>query len=423
MANVLITDQHIAAEALMVLENELVFTKQVNRDYQSEYTGPAKRGATIYAKRPPRYNVRDSQTATPQDTLITEVPVTLNHQFGVDVDFSSQELTLSIDGFSEQVLRPAMCQIANSIDLAGLTLAAQSTGNIVGTPGTAPGTGATAQSSLLVYGQAQALLDKNACPRDGNRAIVINEDAQAITVPNLAGLFQPATSIASQYSDGQMGKALGLKFGMSQNVYVPTFGALGGTPVVSGTVTGQTLPNGTTLSATLPTFSVLTSGWTASTLVLNQGDVVYFAGCYLLNPASRQNANKLKGFCVAAPVTSNGSGIATITLTEPMIVAPSPWQNVTTVPAPGASITFASAANVVSPQNIAFHKNAITLACVPLPLPGGVHMAARKGDDQLGLSIRFVAAYNVLTDLFVGRFDILCGWAVLRPEWLVRVAG
>lgn len=422
MANTLLTDQHITAEALMILENELVFTKQISRDYQKEFKGSAKRGATVYAKRPPRYTVRDGQNVSIQDTTITQVPVTLNHQYGVDVEFTSQDLTLSIEGFSEQVLRPQIVQIANAVDLAGLTLASTSTGNLVGTPGTTPGTGATAQAALAVYAQAGALLDKTATPRDGKRAIVINEDAQAITVPNLAGLLSPQPEISKQYTDGQMGKALGLKWGMSQNVNVFTTGAQGGTPLVAAAPTAQTLPNGTTLSATTGTFAVTTKGWTASTNVLNAGDVVYFSGTYMVNPVSRLNAGKLKGFVVTNTVTSDGSGNATLQLAEPMITTGA-FQNVTAVPATNAAITVAGAANVVSPQNLAFHKDAITLACVDMPLPGGVHMAARKSDDQLGLSMRFVAAYNVSTDQFVGRFDLLCGWAVLRPEWIVRIAG
>src|SRR5579884_4139140 len=131
----------------MILENSLSFTKQVYREYQKEYSGPAHRGATIYVKKPARYTVRDGQNVSIQDTTITQVPVTLNHQYGVDVQFSSQDLTLSIDAFSEQVLQPQIVAIANAIDAAGLQLAAQTTSNFVGTPGTTPGSGMTAQQT------------------------------------------------------------------------------------------------------------------------------------------------------------------------------------------------------------------------------------------------------------------------------------
>jgi hypothetical protein len=105
------------------------------------------------------------------------------------------------------------------------------------------------------------------------------------------------------------------------------------------------------------------------------------------------------------------------------VLPPSPYATVTNLPVTDAALTFIGAASTVTPQNMAFHKNAFTLACVDLPLPGGVHMAARKSDKQLGLSMRFVASYDVVHDLFIGRFDILCGWAALRPEWAVRIQG
>ena len=198
MSNNLLTDQHITAEALMILENNLTFTKQVNRKYAKEYKGPTHRGATIYVKRPPRYTVRDGQNVSLQDTVITEVPLTLSHQYGTDVSFSSQDLTLSIDAFSEQVLQPQISAIANQIDYAGLQLAT-SIPNFEGTPGTTPGNGATAAQTMQLIGKAQARLDRNATPRDGNRAIVIDPTAQAYIVPALSGLFQDAGSIADQY--------------------------------------------------------------------------------------------------------------------------------------------------------------------------------------------------------------------------------
>lgn len=408
----------------MILENELIFTKQVNRAYQKEYSGPAKRGATVYVKKPPRYTVRDGQNVAIQDTTLTQVPVTLNHQFGVDVEFSSQDLALSISKFGEDVLRPQIVQIANTIDLSGLILAATEGGQACGVPGTTPGTGSTAQAALAVYGSAGALLDKAAAPRDGKRALVINEDAQAVTVPNLAGLLVPSKTIGDQYTSGQMGSALGFKIGMSQNVAVNTIGAGGGTPVVAGTITPATGPNGTTLTTTFTPFAVTTSGWTASTLVAGATDVVTFDGCYAVNPVSKQNTGKLKQFPVNAAMTSGAGGLLTLQLNESMIVSGA-WQNVTNVPANGAAVRIFGIATPgqVTPQNIAFHKDAITLACVDLPLPQGVHMAARKSDDQLGLSMRFIAAYEIRTDLFIGRFDILCGWKVLRPEHIVRIAG
>jgi P22 coat protein - gene protein 5 len=422
VANTLLTDQHITSEALMILENNLTFTKQINRQYAKEYTGPTHRGATIFAKKPPRYTVRDGQNVSIQDTLITQTPITLSHQYGVDIQFTSQELTLSIDGFSEQILQPAMTAIANQIDYAGLALALQ-VSNTVGTPGTTPGSGATAAQTLGIFTQAGALLDKTGTPRDDKRAVVINEDAQATVIPALSGLFQDSSSVADQYKSGTMGKALGFKFSMSQNVNTYTTGAQGGTPLINGTITAQTSPAGTSLSSSSTTYNVPTKGWTASTNTLKAGDVVTFATCYAVNPVSGATLSNLKQFVLASDFTADGSGNGNLVVTEPMITSGA-YKTVSNVPANNSAVNIVtSPASKVSPLNVAFHRDAFTLATVDLPLPGGVHMAARKADDQLGISLRFVAAYNVSNDLFVGRFDVLAGHAVLRPEWACRIQG
>ncbi|MFK5283149.1 hypothetical protein ACI3PL_26620, partial [Lacticaseibacillus paracasei] len=62
MANTLVTCSLVAKEALAVLENQLAFASNVNRDYEAEFTSNQSRGyspgATINIKRPPRYQYR-----------------------------------------------------------------------------------------------------------------------------------------------------------------------------------------------------------------------------------------------------------------------------------------------------------------------------------------------------------------------------
>jgi hypothetical protein len=419
VSNTLLTDQHITNEALMILENNLTFTKFVDRQYSTEFTR-AKRGATVYVRKPPKYTVRDGQTIAIQDTTQSQVPITLNHQFGVDVEFYSSDLALSIDDFGTDVLAPQIAVIANAIDLTGLGLYSQ-VWNSVGDPAIVPGTGATAQAALAAYANAMAKLDKNACPRDQNRNFVISEDAQAITVPNLAGLFNPTDTVGKQYRDGTMGRALGGRFSMDQNVNTLTAGPRGGTPLVAGTIAPATGPQGTALGTITP-FALSTTGWTASTLVLNGGETFTLPLSFALNPANLQNTGALQQYTVLGPVTSDGSGESVLNI-SPAPVLVGAYANISALPAANAALTFIQAASSVTRQNMAFHKDAFTLACVDLPLPGGVHMAARKADKQLGISMRFVASYDVVHDLFIGRFDVLCGWAALRPELACRLYG
>jgi len=166
---------------------------------------------------------------------------------------------------------------------------------------------------------------------------------------------------------------------------------------------------------------LVTNGWpaaAASRLLI--GDVFTIAGVFGVNPQSRQSTGSLQQFVVTANVSSDAAGNATIPI-QPAITPTGQFQTVTASPAAGAAITVVGAANTFSNQAIAFHRDSITLATADLPLPGGVDMAARKSDPQTGLSVRMVRQYNITTDLFPCRLDVLYGWATLYPQWACRL--
>jgi hypothetical protein len=404
LANTLLTISMITREALRVLENNLTFTKLVNRQFDDRFgVEGAKIGTTLNVRKPPRYVGRVGQAIQIENATETQVPVVLNTQRGVDIQFSSQDLALSIDDFSDRFIKPAIASVANAIDNDGL---AQYTAvfNNVGTPGTPP-------NALLTYLNAGVLLNNNAAPLDGERYIVIDPRMQAIIVDALKGLFQASAQIAEQYRKGEMGESIGFSWYMDQNVNTATIGAQGGTPIV--TVGGQTGS------------SLLTSGWTASGQRLNRGDTLTLAGVNSINPQSRQSNAILAQFVVTAAVTADAGGLATIPIDPPINPAniPAFLQSATvdTSPLASAAITVTGAPGTQSKQGLAFHRDWITLACADLPLPGGVDMAARVSDRQLGMSMRLIRAYNISTDQFPCRLDILYGWAPLRPELACRI--
>src|SRR5687768_5652741 len=112
--NTLLTNDVILKEGMMHLTNNLVASKLVNRDFEAEFGGSsAKNGATIRIARPIRGVVRTGATMTPQDITEGRTALTVATQLGADLEFTSADLTLSVDKFSDRILKPQMIRLAN----------------------------------------------------------------------------------------------------------------------------------------------------------------------------------------------------------------------------------------------------------------------------------------------------------------------
>lgn len=409
MANTLLTIGMITRRALMTLENNLVTTKYVTREYDDQFAvAGAKIGNVLNVRKPPRFVRTDGQALQLQDVTETSTPVTLTTQAQRSFAFTSQEQALDIDDYNERFLEPAMASMANQVDYDILQLFS-TVFNEVGTPGTVP-------NALLTYLQAGVLMDNQAAPKSP-RDLIVGSQMQATIVDALKGLFQASTQIAEQYKTGNMGITAGFRWSMDQNVPTFTVGTQGGAPLVSSTA-GQTGA------------SIATTGWTASTQVLNKGDIVQFAGCYAVNPQSRQivqgaSGNQLANWVVTQNVTSDGSGNANIPISGPSglgIITAGPFQTCSASPTASGAVTVNGAGGTISPRGLVFTKSAFTLACADLPLYKGLDMAERVADDQLGISIRALRAYDPNLDRAPLRLDFLYGTATLYPELACRIA-
>jgi hypothetical protein len=166
--------------------------------------------------------------------------------------------------------------------------------------------------------------------------------------------------------------------------------------------------------------TLLVSGFTAAAaLRLRKGDKFTLPLVNAINPQNRQDLGYLRTFTVTADVNSAADGTASIPIYPPIIplnVTTTANHTVTVSPAASAPLTINGTAGQKSAQGLAFHEDSFVLACADLPLPGGVDMASRVSDKQLGLSIRLIRQYDINTDKWPCRLDILYGWAALYPE-------
>lgn len=416
MANTLLTRQEITRMPLAVLKNNCVFIPQMTRDLDQEFGKKGNKiGDTIYVRKPARAIGRDGAAWSPESMTDTQVPITINQQSGVDFQFSTQEKKLSLDEMSRRYLIPYGISIGNKLDQRAGLMAQQNTFNFVGTPGTTPGLNGS--NAFLTYSQAGAYLDIMGFPlKGGKRCCFINPDGRVGWITYNSAIFNPQGAIAEQWETGQVSDALGYRWWVDQNVATQTIGLLGGTPTANGA--NQT---GT---------SILTTGWTASTAVLNVGDKISFAGVYSVNPQSRLSTGKLALFTVQAAATSDVSGNATLTI-FPAIVPSGQFQNVTASPSINALINVWGAAaagqsalsGLATVQNILWDKTAFAFVSFPGDVPDGVDMGHEDRDEDTGVSMRFVRQFIGATDQWINRFDVYYGSGPLYPEGSVVIAG
>ena len=418
MDNQLLSPIAIAQESLLRLENNLTFWKQVNREYDDKFSIENEKVGFIYnARGRVRYRTRQGDGVKIQGTQEQMVPIAINRLWGCDLDFSDQDLTLVVSRFGERYVEPAVDAIVNDIDGEGLDLY-KDVYNHAGTPG-------VANTDLTVYTKgAGVALANSACPRGRERALVVDADGEANALGFNNNIFNPPAEIGRQYTEGTMGRALGYKWSMDQNVARQLTGNLGtagaptSNPIV--TVAGQT---GSTL---------LTSGWDATLPILKQGDIISVAGMNGVNPISYRDTGKLRTFVITADVSSDGAGLASLPISPPISAdTESPYQTVMNTAAASAVLrvydklkaNFTPIGGVSSPQSLAFDKNAFCLAIVKQDLPGGMEWSERVTNKNVGLSVRLVRGYVIGTNRKITRLDVLGGWKTLQPQLACRVSG
>ena len=402
MSNSILTIDMITRKSLEILENNLVITRNVNRQYDDSFAVEgAKIGSTLRIRLPDRALVTDGAALQVQDDNEQFTTLTVSSQKHIAVNFTSAELTMQLDDFAERVLKPRISQLASSID-ADVANSYKYIGNTVGTPGTTPATS-------LVLLQAQQKLNENAAVMDPRYATV-NPAANAGLVEGLKGLFNPTDTISKQFKNGMMGTGvLGLnEINMSQSIKQFTTG--------SRTATGGTLSAAVTSEGA--TSIAITGAGNAGTIKI--GDVFTVADCYAVNPQTRESTGSLFQFVAVADVTLNGSGAGTITV-APMYSAGNALATVDVLPQSGKAVVFVGAASSQYAQNLVYHKDAITFANADLLLPQGVDMAARAVHN--GISLRIVRQYDINNDRLPCRIDVLYGYSVIRPQMAVRMWG
>ena len=409
MPNTTLTASIVAKASLAILENELVMANAVYRGYEGEFDRKVNGytvGDTITIRKPTDFTVRNTITASAQDVKEAKTTIQVNQIAGVDFAFTSQQLTQNIGELSERVIRPAMIQIANQIDVAVMNLY-KDVPQWVGTPG-------TLISTFAGFAKGPTDLDLRSVPQDSRSAVLSPADYWSMAGGQTALYLQQVAGKA--YKEGSIGKIGGVETFMSQNVPTFTTGPRGGTPLVNGGAQGTSYD-----TTGVNTQLLITDGWTAAAAArVKKGDVFTIANVYDVNPVTKAPLAKLKQFVVVADGSSDASGNLTMTI-APQIITSGAFQTVDSVPADNAAITFVGTAATPYINNLMFHKNAFALCTVPMVRPPGAVDCSRQSKN--GLSVRVIPFYDGVNDNSTWRLDVLYGVKTIDPRLAVRVSG
>jgi len=394
MANTLLTSTQVTRKALMILHQKLNFIGSINRGYDDSFAKDgAKIGDTLKIRVPNQYPVRTGATmgtSPATDTTENTVSLQVATQKGVDVNFSSNELTLSLDDFSDRVLEPAMSALAANIEADAMSMYKDVYQQV---------SNATFKIDFNKVLQGRKKLVDSLAPLN-DRTCNLNTQDNLDLVDALKGLFQDSPTIAKQYREGYMGRTAGFDF--MENTLWPSQPRGDAATYVCNTSTG----------ITSGTATITVSGGSGT---FKKGDVFTIVGVNSVHPESKVDTGQLQQFVVTADSTTavavSPTPISTVGATQNIVINSA-----------GASKTVTVAGNVSTNYGIsmAYQKGAFAFATADLVLPRGVDFAAREVLD--GISMRIVRQYDITNDKFPCRIDVLYGYKTVRPQLACRLA-
>lgn len=408
MANNFTNTSLVTKIAVKEFLNALVMGEKVDRQWDSSFR---KVGDTISIRRPVMFAAQTGSTLTSAtDIEERSASLQLDTRKFVHFEISSQDMTLEVEEMTERYIRPAMEELAQQVE-SDIGSVYTSIANFVGTPGTTP-------STFLEVGAAKNALSRIGVPMSDMWCAFFNADASLQLANGLKAVF-PQDIARKAIEEAKIGKYSRFDMYESNSLATHTVGVATGTPLVNGASQNTTYAS----SGDAWTQTLATDGWTNSTTgILKAGDVITIDGVYSVNRRTRVSTGQLQTFVVTADADSGAStGPASLTISPPIITS-GPYQTVNAAPADDAAITVKTGTGGSSyPQNMAWHKNAITLAMAPLDLPQDGATAAQSSFK--GVSIRAVRQYDITNDKTIFRFDILYGIKAQNPDFAVRITG
>jgi len=396
----------IAKAAAQELKDNLKFAASIDQADESDWEGKNgfNAGDPIKINIPARFIPQSTLdiTSTMQDVVETQVSLPLDISSTVGMQFGSLELAtdISLKATIKRCVIPAAQAIAQDVEKRFIQKATQAVYNLTGTAGSN-----TFSVDDVLDGKVK--MDEALAPQDGYRNFLLNSRNGAKAVSARKGLFQSSSEIDKQYKRGTMGVADGFDWMSNELLYVHTNG---------NDVTGIALTAQPTTGAT----TIAVNGITATTGTVKKGSVFTIDGVNKVHPITKADTGVLQQFVVTADATADGSGAATLSISPTIYTSTSNGlQNIASLPASTAALTFVGSASTSYVQTLQYHKSAFRMVSVPMEMPTQVEFAGQETVD--GITVQVIRAFDVLQRRFITRMDFLGGLANVRPEWANRV--
>lgn len=398
MANTLITPTKVTREALRILHQKLNFVGNIDLQYDSQYAVKgAKIGDTLQIREPNQYVVRTGATLSTQDTTERTLPLQVSTQKGVDLRFTSDDLTLDMDDFTKRIIQPAVSVLAANIEADALSM-------VKGVYNTVINVGSAATYKKVM--ECRKSLVDNLTPMDNQVVALLNTQDNVDLVDAMKGLFQDSSAIKEQYREGMLGRTGGFDF--FENTMMPTLTS--GTAVSANT---QYVINTAVSGATGVSGIVVSS---AGSTTFTAGDVIQISGINRVHPETKADTSVLQNFVVTADY-SGGAGTISI---EPTIFTEGARKNVSKdIPAGSIIYKATFGASATTTPSLFFHKEAFAFATADLVMPNDVDFKGRENFE--GISMRVIRQYDISDDTFPCRLDVMYGYTPTRRGFATRL--
>ena len=426
-----------ANETLAILEENMVAANLVHRDFEDMFF---KQGDIVNTRRPSEFTAARKTVADPitvQNATATNVAVPLDQHCHVAFDIKDAERSMSMKTLQDEYARPAAIALARQVDRIVLGQYPQflenNAGNLLAM------TSSTVKDDLL---NLRLKLDNNKCYEEG-RNLVLSPTTESTCLKPEWFTSADKRGNTEGLIKGNIGEKFGLNFYKDLNMSyvttgntVRTFQINNSGGYAAGSTSSMTVDTGTgeitvgtwvsiggipyrvtARTGTAPTTAITVDRALQAAVADDQAITVYTPGA--VNNSGGYAAGWQKEIVVdtfsVAPRVGQFVTFGTAGTDRYTIISVTGLTGITLDRPLAASIADDAAVNIApaGAYNLAFHKNAMTLAVRPLApvLPG---TGARSTTISLnGLTIRVTIGYDITYQRTIWVFDFLAGIKVL----------